>query len=74
MAVIIIGTFYWTDEETKCCTISDTILTSDGMSSTYCKKNGKYYNSGVGGIIGTIPEHEITEHEYNSALQNGKCK
>lgn len=75
MAIIIIGAYYWKDDKNQCCTLLiDDPLVADGVYSyTYCKKDGKYFRSGVGGIGGVIPEQEITEQEYNSARGNGDC-
>lgn len=75
LAIIIIWYFGKEEENTGCCTFNNVEPNvADGISTlTYCKRSGKYYVSGTGGITGTIPEKEISERELNAAWANGKC-
>lgn len=78
MIVVIVWQFYWTDEsENKCCTLSselsDANIPDTDSASTFCKRNGKYYKSYTMGITGKLVEDEISEQQFNSAWQNGKC-
>ena len=78
MAVVIIWQFYWTDEsETKCCTMDSSLIPNipdTDSAYTFCKRNGKYYKSYTMGMTGKPVEDEITEQQFNSAWQNGKCE
>lgn len=72
--IYVIHEFGFAKSENKCCRVVPPIEVMDAATTIYCKRDGKYYVTVTGGLVGGETETEISEQDYNMALQKFTCK